>query len=184
MERKQENADIKKWGKWIVAEIAPGSVPVLNISITDWVALNTRLIQTPKDFYKTSISLSSLWFSGIHRGRKSRKKKKKEKEEVSYLHYVVESCFSSSAVLFNHSDKRYYGLVMLWGLKMHPDERNWATELLLKRPCEGYHHYEGFGLELSRHLSLMNAEHLLLMQSYIQNMSVKSSAESLNIFFH
>lgn len=44
---------------------------------------------------------------------KVQEKKKKEKEEVSYLHYVVESCFSSSAVLFNHSDKRYYGLVML-----------------------------------------------------------------------
>lgn len=35
--------------------IALGSVPVFNISI---IAMKRLLIQTPKDFYKTSISLS------------------------------------------------------------------------------------------------------------------------------
>lgn len=38
-------------------DIACGLVPVLNISITDWVVMKMLLIQTPKDFYKTSISL-------------------------------------------------------------------------------------------------------------------------------
>lgn len=52
---------------------ARGAVPVLNISITDWAAMKMLLIQTPKDFYKTSISLSWLQHSGIHQGSKSKK---------------------------------------------------------------------------------------------------------------
>lgn len=54
-------------------EIAWGLVPALNISITDWVAMKMLLIHSPKDFYKTSISLSWLQHSGIHRGKKSKK---------------------------------------------------------------------------------------------------------------
>lgn len=42
---------------------------LLNISITDWVAIKMLLIQTPKDFYKTSISLSWLQHRGIHHGK-------------------------------------------------------------------------------------------------------------------
>lgn len=42
---------------------------LLNISITDWVAIKMLLIQTPKDFYKTSISLNWLQHRGIHHGK-------------------------------------------------------------------------------------------------------------------
>lgn len=43
-----------EWVKWL----REPCVAVLNISITDWVSMKMLLIQTPKDFYKTSVSLS------------------------------------------------------------------------------------------------------------------------------
>lgn len=81
------------------SSVAWGSVPVLNISITDWAAMKMLLIHTPKDFYKTSISLSWLQHSGIHRGRKSKKcsegEKYKKKKKLFLLSGFSPSKLSS-----------------------------------------------------------------------------------------
>lgn len=104
-------------------EIAWGLVPALNISITDWVAMKMLLIHSPKDFYKTSISLSWLQHSGIHRGKKSKKCSEGEKKTKTFLTKWIPSkwvifimlykvIFSSSAVLLSIQDKRCNGFCM------------------------------------------------------------------------
>lgn len=68
---------------------ARGSVPVLNISITDWAAMKMLLIQTPKDFYKTSISLSWLQHSGIHQGSKSKKICVRARKKTFHITWIL-----------------------------------------------------------------------------------------------
>lgn len=68
---------------------ARGSVPVLNISITDWAAMKMLLIHTPKDFYKTSISLSWLQHSGIHQGSKSKKICVRARKKTFHITWIL-----------------------------------------------------------------------------------------------
>lgn len=77
--------------------LSEACVAVLNISITDWVAVKMLLIQTPKHFYKTSISLSWLRRRGTHHGKQSKKIPLKEggKEHFFSLSGFPPSALSS-----------------------------------------------------------------------------------------